>query len=315
MNPLNFIARNTLMPFSRLYAKTFVGDKPADRILTFLVSVHFYKVHKYWPNLRHPRSFEEKINWRMLYDRNPLWTLFSDKLAVRDYVAERVGAEHLVPLLWTGLSPALIPFDELPERFVIKTNHGCYFNILVKDKSTLNREQTKKTLTRWLAQNFAEDSFMGTSWAYSHVKPAIIIEQFLLVGGKSPIDYKFFCFDGRCEFVQLSFDRFGDASEAFVGRDFKLLAFSQGLKTCPGAHVPPASYSKMVEIAETLSAGHDFLRVDLYDVNGEIFFGELTCYPAAGACRFEPEEADFEIGAKWQVREFQDRPQSVNFGA
>src|SRR5215831_18132182 len=123
MGLVNAAIRNFYMPLCRAYARH-LGDKPADATMQWLVSLHFYKVHRYWPHLKFPRTFEEKINGRMLFDRNPLWTVLSDKYETRQYVADRGGADYLVPLLWIGENPDDIPFDQLPRQFVLKTNHG-----------------------------------------------------------------------------------------------------------------------------------------------------------------------------------------------
>ena len=144
----------------------------------------------------------------MLHERDPLFTLISDKLRVRDYIAEKVGNEYLVPLLWTGENPEEIPFDELPMKYVIKTNHGCGYNIIVKDKTQLNQAEVKLTLKKWMSENFGQDTFLGIAWGYNNIKPAIIIESFMEENGKAPVDYKCWCFSGRIEFISLHFDRF-----------------------------------------------------------------------------------------------------------
>src|SRR2546430_2830379 len=135
MGLLNALTRNLYFPVCRTYARRFIGDKPADAVMSFLASLHFYKVHGYWPHLKEPRSFEEKVNSRMLFDRDPKWTALSDKCGVRNYVASRVGREYLVPVLWSGENPLDIPFDQLPAQFVIKANHGWGYNIIVKGKA------------------------------------------------------------------------------------------------------------------------------------------------------------------------------------
>ena len=299
MGLLNALTRTIYMPLCRAYARHFVGDKPADRTLGCLASLFFYKVHGYWPNLKSPRSFEEKVVSRMLFDRNPLWTLFSDKLRVRDYVAERVGEECLVPLLWHGENPDEIPFDEFPSKFVIKTNHGCYYNIIVTDKAQLDLAKTRRKLRGWLGENFGEEAMLGISWAYKDIKSAIIVETFLDDNGKVPTDYKFFCFSGRMEYIQMNFDRFQEPYEKFFDRDFNPLDLWQGTRQYPSKVTPPKNYDEMIRIAETLASGFDFLRVDLYNLDGRLYFGEITCYPAAGSVRFIPESFDFAFGEKW----------------
>lgn len=227
--------------------------------------------------------------------------MISDKLQARDYVAQRVGTEYLVPLLWQGDNPRGIPFDELPSKFVIKTNHGAGYNIIVKDKTQLDRAKAIRQLDKWLAESFCYVKFLGTSWAYKNIRPTILVETFLDDNGKVPEDYKFFCYSGRAEFLQVSFDRFGDASERLLDRDFNPLALYNGVKINFRRMMPPQSYEDMVRVAESLAEDFDFIRVDLYNVGGRIFFGEFTCYPAGGLARFIPKEYDFIFGEKWKL--------------
>lgn len=289
------------MPICRAYSKVVLKDKPADRIMCFLSNLYFWHVHGYWPRLQ-ARSFEEKVYNRMLFDRNPIWTTVSDKLLVRDYVSSKVTKNHLVPLLWKGELPEDIPFDELPEKFVIKANHGCKFNLIISDKSKLDEEEAKRQMRKWLKENFCTDNFIGIEWAYKNIKPMILIESFLEDKGKVPLDYKFFCFSGRVEYVQVNFDRFGDPSEKFFDRNFTPLDLWNGTKQYQGKVVSPNNYEVMIEIAESLSEGFDFIRVDLYSVGERIYFGELTCYPGGGRIPFVPEAYDYEFGDKWVIR-------------
>jgi len=237
----------------------------------------------------------------MLFDRNPLWTLFSDKLRVRSYVAEKVGTEFLVPLLWNGNNPEEIPFDELPRKFCIKTNHGCGYNIIVKDKGQLDKTKAKEQLKKWLATNFCESALLGVSWGYKNVKPTIIVEAFIDDNGNIPLDYKFFCFSGRVELLQMNFDRFGDPYEKTFDRHFNALDLWQGTKQYPGIVLRPDNYEEMIRISESLAANLDFIRVDLYNVQGKIVFGELTCYPGGGMIEWIPRRYDYILGEKWNL--------------
>jgi len=236
---------------------------------------------------------------RILFDRKPLWTTLSDKWRVREYVANKIGCEYLVPVLWRGDKPEEIPFDDLPSKFVIKTNHGCKYIIIVKDKKRMDRTKVKLQLEKWLGENFCQDKFLGNEWAYKNIKPIIMVESFLDNNGKEPEDYKFFCFSGRAEFLQMNFDRFGDASENFYDRDFNQLEVWNGTKSYKGKVVCPNNYVEMVKVAESLAEDLDFIRVDLYNVRGRIYFGELTCYPGGGAIPFVPRKYDFLFGEKW----------------
>jgi len=236
----------------------------------------------------------------MLFERSPVWTLFSDKLRVRDYVASRVGNQFLVPLLWVGENPAEIPFDQLPDKFVIKANHGCDYNIFVKDKSQLDQVKTRLLLMKWLAQNYCQDLFLGAPWGYKNIQPAIMVESFLGDNGRVPPDYKFFCYSGRMELLKVDFNRFEDHSEAFFDRDMnRLTLLGRGIRPHRGKISFPDNYQEMVQVAESLANGIDFIRVDLYSVSGRVYFGELTCYHGGGLIRLYPRKYDFLLGKNW----------------
>jgi hypothetical protein len=288
-------------PICRAYARYIVGDKAADSVMCFLCGLYFLKVHGYRPHFKSPRSFMEKVWSRMLFDRDPIWTMFSDKLRVRDYVASKVGSEYLVPLLWSGNKPEEIPFGELPLKFVIKANHGCGYNILVRDKTQLDQTKARRQLKKWLGENFCEDTLLGIAWAYKKIKPTIMVESFLENNGSVPEDYKFFCYSGRAEFCKVDLDRFGDHSEVFFDRGLKPLdLFGVGIKQYRGKFVLPDNYQDMVRVAESLAQGIDFSRVDLYSVSGHIYFGEFTCYHGGGLIALSPRKYDFLLGEKWK---------------
>lgn len=289
------------MPLCRAYARHFVGDKPADTVLCTLAALSFSAHHKYWPRFMNPRTFEEKVCVRMLFDRNPLWTTFCDKWQVRQYVAEKGCAEYLVPILWHGRDAAEIPFDNLPPHFVLKATHGCGYNIIVKDNERLDHKSTRQILQRWLRGNFCTDVLLGTQWAYRNIPPLIIAEEFIGEGGNVPVDYKFFCFAGRVEYVLLSFDRYGNHSKLIVDKAFRPTGLQRGHQRYEGLIQPPPNCEAMIRVAETLAKGIDMIRVDLYNVEGRIYFGEMTCYPGGGKIPFEPRSEDFAWGAKWQM--------------
>ena len=286
----------------RAYARHFVEDRPADFIYRCLCSLIFYKEHFYWPHFKNPRSFSEKVWNRMLFVRDHRLTMLSDKLRVRDYVARIVGSEYLIPLLWNGEKAEEISYENLPLKFVIKVTHGCKYNIIVRDKTQLDQTNTRLQLKQWLSENYCYESFLGVEWAYKNINPSIIVETFLECNGRVPEDYKFFCFSGRVELIQVSFDRFGDASEKLFDRDFNPLDLWNGLKLYQGKVERPDNFEEMVRVAESLARELDFIRVDLYNVSRQIYVGELTCYPASGMARFVPREYEFLLGEKWKMK-------------
>ncbi len=290
------------MPICRNYVRYILNDKPADIVVRSLCVPYFLYLHHYWPRFNPPRSFSEKIFHRMFYNRDPLLTQISDKLCVRDYVAQKVGADYLVPLLWHGNNPEDIPFNNLPKKFALKTNHGCGYNIIVQDKTNLDVDLTKRQLYNWLNKNFCTESFLGLPWAYKNIKPTIIIEALVDDNGKLPLDYKFFCYSGSAEYLLMTFDRFGDLEEKHFDRHYKPLNLWNGAPQHEKKIEKPINYEEMLRLADTLSQDFDFIRVDLYSVGERIYFGELTCYPAGGMARFIPKEYDFVFGEKWNLK-------------
>ncbi len=287
---------------TRIYARqSMPGNETADRLMTFCVALNFWIRHRYWPNLKNPRSFSEKVFHRMLSDRDPVWTTISDKLLIREFVSARTDRDYLIPLLWRGDDPEDIPFDKLPLKYIIKTNHGCGYNIIVMDNKQVDRLKAVGLLKTWLDENFGMNTFLGAAWAYKNIRPAVLIEQFLDDKGKPPLDYKFFCFGGRAEYVLMTFDRHSAPYEKHFSRDFVPLDLWNGCRQFPGRIERPRNYEEMVSLAESLAHDFDFIRVDLYNLDGRIYFSELTCYPAGGLARFIPREYDFIFGEKWNL--------------
>lgn len=284
----------------RAYARYVVGDRPADAVYRFLCSIQFMRVHRFWPNFVHPRKFSEKVWSRMLHDRDPLLTVLNDKLGCRGFVKERIGSEYLIPLLWAGNSAREIPFDTLPDRFALKASHGNDYNILVFEKANLDREVVQKQVDAWLRQNYCLDVHLGVEWGYKNIKPQVMIEELLVDNDSYPIDYKFWCFSGRVETVTVHFDRFGTHSTRGFSRDFEEGGLGFQFPTYQGQYAIPPNHRQMVRLAESLAEGFDFMRVDLYNIDGRIYFGEMTPYPGGVSTEFRPRSLDASLGAKWR---------------
>ena len=289
-------------PICRAYAQYIIKDKPADSVMRFLCSFQFYRVYKFWPDFVNPTRFSEKLWNRMLYERDPLFTLITDKLRVRNYVAAKIGIDHLIPFLWHGEKSEEISFDDLPTKFVIKTNHGCGYNIIVKDRKSLDQEKTKRQLKIWLEENFAQDKYLGIVWGYRNIKPSIIIEEFIEDNGKVPVDYKFYCFSGKVEIVTLHLDRFGENKTKAFNRNFEPLRFRKEFRQWDGECQRPPNFEIMVNLSESLAEDFDFIRVDLYSVGNKIYFGELTPYPGGVSLLrgFDVLAMDHFLGKKWE---------------
>jgi len=301
MNPISGLYKLLYYPICRAYARH-LGNKPANTLLRLLCSIQFRRVQGFWPNFVHPRHFTEKLWSRMLHDRDPQLTLLNDKLRVRDYVTNKVGSEFLIPLLWSGDRPEDIPFDELPLKFVIKTNHGCGYIIIVKDKTQLDPASTNLQLTKWLSENFCLDKYIGTEWGYKNIRPCIIIESFIEENGKAPVDYKFYCFSGRIEFLTVHFDRFIEHKTRSFDRNFEPIEFRYDFEQWNGECKRPPNFETMVQLAESLAKGLDFIRVDLYSIGNKVYYSELTPYPGGVSTKFLPRSYDYVLGEKWKEK-------------
>lgn len=280
--------------FNFLASKGFY-DKMSDK--EFLVRL--YKANRGKTlELENPKTFNEKLQWMKVYDHNPLYTITSDKYAVRDYIKDKIGEEYLVPLIGVWDSPDEIDFDALPEQFVLKCNHNSGVGMCIcKDKSKLDIEKTKKNLQKGLDQNFY---LMCREWQYKNIKRRIICEEFLSeLDAGDLINYKIYCFNGEPKMFHISGNMatHDGARLSFLTLDWKPLPFCRK-DYLPFENLPaePVNREKMLDIARILSEGLPFMRVDLYEINGKIYFSELTLDPCGGYSPFEPEEWDAKLG-------------------
>lgn len=250
-------------------------------------------------NLNNPQTYNEKIQWMKLYDRNPLYSKLVDKAEVKDYVAKIIGDEYIIPTLGVYDSWNEIDFDRLPNEFVIKCTNGSGDIVVCKDKNSFDIQNAKRKIEKSLKKKLYK---IGREWAYKNVKPRIIIEKYVNeIGSESLKDYKFYTFNGKCELLLVVSDR------GVEGKSVKMDFFDINLKWLPikkghdnlykdKKFERPLNYEKMIEIAEKLAQGFYQIRVDLYNVNGKIYFGELTFYPSGGVIDFEPEIWNKKIG-------------------
>lgn len=247
-------------------------------------------------DFKSPKTFNEKLQWMKLYDRNPDYIKLVDKYAVREYIAEKIGEEYLIPLLGVWDSPEEIDYDSLPEQFVLKCNHDSGSVIICRDKSAFDKEAANKKLKYHLGRNLYN---WGREWPYKHVKPRVIAEKFLSeLSGDVP-DYKIFCFGGIPKVILLCADRFteGGLRENFYDTDWNLLPVRRPLHPNTDYEVKkPGTLDEMLKLAKVLSEGKTFSRIDFYDVNGKVYFGEITFFPASGLESFEPDEWDLKLG-------------------
>ena len=251
-------------------------------------------------NLKNPKTFNEKIQWMKLYyyPKNPLVVNGSDKYAVREYIAEKGYGDKLVPLLGVWERAEDINWDALPDKFVLKCNHGCAYNIVVSDKSKLDKAATVKKLNSWLKEDFGA---FNIEVHYSEIKRRLITcEEFL---GESITDYKFFCFNGEPHCIYVSTDLIHDrqAQIGFFYLDGKKMPLHRDDYTdIPEVTFPPF-YDEMKRAAEVLCKDFPFVRVDFFIANGTWYFAELTFTPGAGMMPFNPEKYDLEWGSMLDI--------------
>lgn len=248
-------------------------------------------------DLRNPQTFNEKLQWLKLYDRNPLYTRMVDKYDVKEYVASIIGEEYIIPTLGVWNTFDEIDFESLPRQFVLKCTHDSGGLVIVKDKSNFSVKTAKKKIDRCLCRNFF---YFGREWPYKDVKPRIIAEKYMEDSFMAELrDYKFFCFDGIVKCYKVDFDRFKNHHANYYDKDGALIQL--GEEVCPPDWQkdikPPKTLPLMKKFAEKLSEALPFLRVDFYDVNGRLYFGELTFYPASGFGNFIYEGNDELLGS------------------
>ncbi|WP_397571693.1 ATP-grasp fold amidoligase family protein [Schlesneria sp. T3-172] len=239
----------------------------------------FYRRFGTYVNFNNPQTVNEKVQYRKLFGNQQLYALLADKYLVRQFVEERVGGGILIPLLGVHDRLTQDAFDHLPDSFIIKANHGCKWHQIVRDKSTLDVKATCRRFNQFLGQNYAKAS---GEYHYTFIKPRIIIEQLLDDAGDSPVDYNFFCYNSS-----EGFEYCLSVSTPRLERHVHFEPHGDGYEgTCSAEEVGrlrnPKNFDRMVSIAQALSRGFDFMRVDLYNLNGAIYFGEMTSTPASG---------------------------------
>lgn len=245
------------------------------------------------------RSFNEKIQWLKLYDRNPEYTKMVDKYEAKKYVSSIIGDEYIIPTLGVYDSFDEIDFDALPNQFVLKCTHDSGGLVICKDKSKLDIEKAKKKINKSLKQNYY---LYGREWAYKDVKPRIIAEEYLVDGNRVvPEDYKVYCFDGKPKFIVVFHNRYLDDSlysESVYDTDWNKLDISLDCHFAVSDIVEdkPKCLDQMLDFAQRLSANIPQARIDFYIIDNKIKFGEITLYTASGVQRMIPESLDEKLG-------------------
>ncbi len=256
----------------------------------------FKAIHGKELDLENPRSFNEKLQWLKLYDRNPEYTRMVDKYEVKEYISQKLGQEYVIPLLGVWNNVDDIDFDTLPNQFVLKCTHDSHGLVICKDKKALDIEKAKKQLRSALNSDYY---YRFREWPYKDVKPRIIAEQFMSNKGNDLVDYKVHCFNGKPKIVLVCDGRFSEAglTEDFYDTDWNHLPVRRPLHpNAPYRNSKPDQLDEMLSLSEKLSSGIPFLRADYYIISEKVYIGELTFFPTSGLQKFDPEEYDLIFG-------------------
>ena len=250
-------------------------------------------------NLDYPKSFDEKLNWYKLNDRKPLIQQCADKVGVRDYIKDAGYGHTLNEVYGVFDNVKELNIDALPDQFVIKAAHGSHMNIIVKDKSLVNWRKASLLMRSWLHQDIA---WGGREWCYKDIPKRLIVEKYIETSSGPLKDYKFLCFNGEPKLLLVDCNRFqGEHYRNYYYTDWTLFPYHDDVINKPEAQiVKPQCYDEMLEMARNLAKPFQHVRVDLYDVDGKIMFGELTFFHNGGNTHF-PDEANMEIGKMWEL--------------
>lgn len=248
-------------------------------------------------NLNNPQTFNEKLQWLKIHDRNYQYTNLVDKIEAKKIVGKVIGEEYIIPTLEICDSFDEIDWEKLPNRFIIKCNHNSGGVIVVNDKKDLDKDSLRTHFNKLLKKNYY---YNGREYPYKNIKPKIMIEENIQIANtkKQIDDYKLMCFNGKvkCSFVCSNRDSKEGLCVNFYDEDWNPMPFERHYPKNKQEFPKPKEYNKMVELAEKLSKNIPFVRVDFYVVNDKIYFGELTFYPGSGMEEFTPDEWDYILG-------------------
>lgn len=257
------------------------------------IQLYYFASFRKFCNLKNPVTYNEKLNWLKLHDHNPIYTKLVDKYEVKEYVAKLIGEKYIIPTLGVWEEFDEIDFDKLPNQFVLKCTHDSAGLVIVKDKNNLDINYARRVLQKALSQNFY---YIGREWPYKNVKPRIIAEKYMEDEDGELKDYKFFCFNGEPKIMFLLKDRSIDTRLNFYDLEFNKLPFARGYPNFSDVLKKPKGWESMIKLSQILSTNFPHVRVDFYNINGDIYFGELTFYPGSGFERFKPQKWDKIVG-------------------
>ena len=263
---------------------------------TYLIRMFKAKMG-YELNLDNPKTYNEKLQWLKIYDRKPIYTTMVDKYRAKEYVAQIIGEQYIIPTLGVWNHFDEIDFEKLPDKFVLKCTHDSGGLIICKDKSSFDIKKARQVINNSLQKNYY---FKFREWPYKNVKPQIIAEKFMYSSkegiGIPIMDYKIYTFNGVARMCMINQDRGIHTKADYFDRDFKWLDFKWGYDHANIQIKKPDQFEKMFKLAEKLAYGCPELRVDFYEVDGQIYFGELTFFDGSGFEKIEPVEWDYKLG-------------------
>jgi len=263
------------------------------------VNLLYYSVFRRLPDLKHPKTFNEKIAWRKLNQHDPRFRVFSDKIAVKAEVAGLIGEQHIIPTLWTGDAPEAIPFDDLTPPYVVKVNHSSGRGLFIRAPQDVKKQTIASSIRKHLTSSHGRRL---REWGYLGIPPRVLVERMVETpDGDLLADYKFFIYHGRAHFIQFDCDRTRGLKLNFYDREWNLLPAKLRYPPTSEPVPKPQNLARMIEIAERIGAQFDFVRVDLYSAPQGILFGEVTFYPNAGLEPFTPQEWDTTFGEPWRL--------------
>ena len=296
MDEYKKILKNKHLRYGILSFLQFVPDK-------LMLKLQYRIKFKRKLNLKSPKRFTEKIQWYKLYYKNNIMPQCSDKYMVREYIKAKGMENILIDLYCVYDRPEDIKLDDLPDKFVMKLSNGSGTNLLCRDKGNLDE---KNVIKEFKAFVFKAKANLGREWPYTKVVPRIVVER--LLEDETHInnainDYKIFCYDGKPEYIICISDRYSDQCNHLIyDTDWNKVRVASENARIEEDSPKPENLDQMLEIAAKLSEDFPFARIDLYSLEGKVYFGEITFYPWSGYMEFEPDEFDFVLGEKFNIR-------------
>lgn len=245
-------------------------------------------------DLKNPKTFNEKLQWLKLYDRNPLYTKLVDKYEVRKYIAETIGEEYLIPLIGVWDKFEEIDFSKLPNKFVLKCTHDSGGVVICKDKNNFDIETARKKINKALKRNYY---YVHREWPYKNVKPRIICEEFISDKETTPDDYKVLCFNGKAKLIMVHIDRYGNHKLDNYDINWNKTTLAKDGPMSDSVYDKPKQFDNMISLSEILASNMSHARIDWFIVRDKLYFGEITLYEAGGFDNFDNKQDDYILGS------------------